>query len=344
MRVGIIGTGAISRKHAMAYRNIGYEVTVCTNTNAERGRQFASEFGAEFVATPEQLCRDSRVDFVDLCTLPQYRLEAVRLCADTKKHILMQKPMAVDLPTAKAMIDAAERAGIQLGVVSQHRFDYSILFLKRALAEGRLGRLIQADAYVKWWRSAEYYDRPGKASWAVEGGGALINQGIHQLDLLLYLAGPVNRVSGIWQLGALHKIESEDNVSAVLSFESGACGVIQASTAMWPGFPERIELHGTEGTAIVTGDKLTTWAVRSDHSDAAPLVGDVSSGASDPMAISLEPFERQLRDFGEACAKGRHPAIAGEDGYRALQLATGIYTSCRTGEPVQFDIKEEMAQ
>jgi len=337
MRTGIIGTGAIANKHALAYRNLGFRITACTNKSAERGQRFAEANGAEFVATAEELCKRADVDFVDVCTFPDYRLDAVRLCAAAGKHVLVQKPMATNVASARQMIEVAHRAGIQLGVVSQHRFDDSTIFLKKAIKDGRLGRILQADAYVKWWRSAEYYSRTIKASWEVEGGGALINQAIHQVDLLLYLIGAVEQVFGHWQLGAVHKIESEDNLSALLRYANGATGVIQASTALRPGYPERIEIHGTRGTAIITGDKLTQWDVQDDNGEAAPVVKDVASGASDPMAISVVPFVRQFQDFAEACETGRSPLVAGEDGYRALELVAAIYDSCRTNKPV--DVK-----
>ena len=147
----------------------------------------------------------------------------------------------------------------------------------------------QADAYVKWFRSAQYYGRPIKGSWQTEGGGALINQAVHQVDVLLWLIGPVQELFSYWQLGSLHKIESEDVINVMLRYESGATGVIQASTAFWPGYSERLEIHGTKGTAVITGDKLTAWDVHDDEGDPAPLAKDVASGASDPMAISLEP-------------------------------------------------------
>ncbi len=341
MQVGIIGTGAIAWKHAQAYTNIGYQVAACTDRTPERGQRFAESTGAVYFATPEELCAHAQVDFLDVCTFPGYRLAAVELGARYGKHVLVQKPMAVDLETAARMIRVAREAGIQLGVVSQHRFDDSTLFLKRALAAGRLGRIIQADAYVKWYRSAEYYARPVKGSWAGEGGGALISQAIHHADLLLHLIGAIDEVFGYWQLGAIHKIESEDCVSAVLHYASGATGVIQAATALWPGYPERIEIHGTKGTAIITGDQLTTWDVLNDSGEVPPVAQPAKSGASDPMAISLTPFERQLADFGEACKAARPPACSGIEGYRALQLVRGIYTSCAEGrkvrlEPVQF--------
>jgi predicted dehydrogenase len=340
MNVGVIGTGAIAWKHAQAYKNIGYRITACTDRTEEKGRKFAEAWGAEYVATPEQLSQRADVDFLDLSTFPGYRLAAVELGAKYGKHVLVQKPMAVDLETAAPMIAVARAAGIQLGVVSQHRFDDSTLFLKRALAAGRLGTILQADAYVKWYRTDEYYARPVKGSWAGEGGGALISQAIHQADVLLYLMGAVDEVFGYWRLGAIHKIESEDLVCAVMHYASGALGVIQAATALWPGYPERIEIHGTKGSAIVTGDQLTTWDVRDDEGEPAPVALEAKSGASDPMAISLIPFERQLANFGEACRAGRAPASSGIEGYRALQLVRSIYTSCAEGRKVKIPAVE----
>jgi len=336
MRVGIIGTGAIAHKHALAYRNIGYELAICANRDAAAGRSFASQYGCEFAQSAEQVCGDSRLDFVDVCTFPDYRVQPVLLCAEARRHIQVQKPMATDLASARAMLETARRAGILLNVVSQHRFDDSVRFLRQALRAGRLGRVLQADAYVKWHRPAAYYARPGKGGWQTEGGGALINQAIHQIDILLFLIGGVVEVFGAWQLGALHAIESEDVVSAVLRYASGATGVIQASTAFWPGYSERVEIHGTKGTAILTGDVLTTWDVQDDSGEAAPVGREVSSGASDPMAISLAPFERQFLDFGGAIRSGRPPCSSGEEGYRALELVTGVYRSCREGRPISI--------
>lgn len=334
MRVGVIGTGAISWKHAEAYKNIGYEVTACTDINEASGKKFAESTGADFVKTFEEVCRHPRVDYVDVCTFPDFRLQPIEICAETKKHVQVQKPISTNLETARKMIEVARKAGIVLGVVSQHRFDDSVIFLTKAIAEGRMGKIIQADAYVKWWRSAEYYSRPIKGSWATEGGGALINQAVHQVDVLLYLIGAVKELFAYWQLGAVHKIESEDVINALLRYSSGATGIIQASTAMWPGYSERIEIHGSKGSAILTGDKLTAWDVKDDQGEPAPIAKDVASGSSDPMAISLEPFERQFLDFGRACKTGARPLVAGEDGYRALEVVISAYQSCRTGEKV----------
>ncbi len=346
MRVGIIGTGAIANKHAQAYRNIGYEISACANRDPQRGRDFATRFHTRFVERWQDLCLDPAVDFVDVCTFPDFRLPVVELCAVHRKHVQVQKPMAIDLATARKMIEVAQQAGITIGVVSQHRFDDSSQFLKRAIAGGRLGRILEADAYVKWFRPAEYYARPAKGAWQVEGGGALINQGIHQVDLLLWMMGPARSVSADWHLGALHKIESEDMVNALVRYESGALGVIQAATAFCPGYPERLEIHGTKGTAIISGDRLTTWDVEDDSASSfkhtAPPIHrnedpEGKSGASDPMAISLAPFERQFLDFGSAISDGRAPLVSGEEGYRALELVQAIYRSCRDGHRIELN-------
>jgi UDP-N-acetyl-2-amino-2-deoxyglucuronate dehydrogenase len=336
MNVGMIGTGAISNMHARAYANIGFRVRVCTDIDEAAGRRFAERHGAEFVRTYQEVCRHPEVDYVDVCTFPDFRLEPVELCAAAGKHVQVQKPMATNLETARLMIETARRAGIVLGVVSQHRFDDASLFLSRALAAGRLGKLLQCDCYVKWYRSAQYYSRPIKGSWKTEGGGALMNQAIHQVDIMRWLAGPVKEVFGMWQVGALHKIESEDVVCAALRYASGATGVIQAATAFWPGYTERTEFHGTKGTAVIAGDKLTVWDVQDDAGDPAPVSQPSSSGSSDPMAIPVEPFERQFRDFADAIRTGRRPVVSGEEGYQALEVVDAVYRSCRSGEKVRL--------
>ncbi|MFB3828674.1 MAG: Gfo/Idh/MocA family protein [Bryobacteraceae bacterium] len=332
----MIGTGAISHKHAQSYKNIGFELTVCTDINEEAGRKFAAQYGAEFVPSYQEVCKHPKVDFVDVCTFPDFRMQPLELCAEYKKHIQVQKPISTSVETARQMIETARKAGIVLGVVSQHRFDDSCQFLARAIPAGRLGRILQADCYVKWYRSPQYYSRPIKGSWAVEGGGALINQAIHQVDILRWLIGPAREVFGMWQLGALHKIESEDVVNAIFKWANGATGVLQASTAFWPGYTEHIEIHGTKGTCIISGDKITTWDVENDSGEPAPVAPPTYSGSSDPMAISLEPFERQFTDFAEAIRTGRKPLVSGESGCEALEIVDAVYRSCRSGQKVSL--------
>jgi predicted dehydrogenase len=340
MNVGILGTGAIANKHALAYENIGFKVVACSNKTESRGKEFGERWGARFIPDYEELCRYPGLDFIDVCTFPDFHLPPVEVCAAIRRPILLQKPIATNLGDARRMIEIAQQAGIKLGVMSQHRFDDATIFLKRALAAGRLGRVLQADAYIKWFRSEEYYSRPIKGSWHTEGGGALINQAIHQVDILLYLIGPVMRVCGAWQLGARHRIQSEDIVNALLSYQSGATGVIQAATAFWPGYTERIEIHGINGTAIISADRLTAWDVLDDAEanavEPAPLAHDIASGSSDPMAIAVTSFERQFLDFADAIRNNREPLVNGVEGYRALEVVLSVYQSCRDRQPVSL--------
>ena len=329
MKVGLVGTGAIAHKHAAAYEEIGYKLVAVSNRGVEKGRAFADQYGANFVADYRELCGRQDIDYVDICSFPDSRLSITREAIAAGKHVLVQKPMALTLGDAGEMTRLAREADCRLGVVSQHRFDEASLFLKRALDAGRLGKIIQADGYVKWHRPQAYYDRPGKGTWAVEGGGALINQGIHTVDLLLYFAGAVSEVHANWRLGVTHKIETEDMVNALLSYRSGATGVIQASTAIQPGYPERIELHGTQGSAVIEGDRLVVFDLAKDGGSDAPITHNLDSGASDPGDISLEPIKRQFLDFGEAVASGRKPHCAGEEGYAALELVLAIYDAAR---------------
>lgn len=336
MRVGLVGTGAIAHKHAESYRELGYNLVACSNRSRKKGEAFAAKYGCEYVADYRDLCARPDIAYVDVCTFPDSHLDICRCAARAGKHVLVQKPMALSLEDCEAMIAACRDAGVKLGVVSQHRFDDATIFLKRAIAEGRLGRLLQVDGYVKWHRPQPYYDRPGKGTWAVEGGGALINQGIHTADVMQYLGGSVRRTYAHWQLGAAHEMEAEDLVNAVLVYESGAGGVLQASTATLPGYPERIEVHGALGTAVITGDQLTVWDVEGDASDDAPLAAGVESGAADPMAISIENLKRQFWDFGTAIHLRGEPLVGGSEGMAAMRLVLGVYQSARSGSPVDL--------
>jgi len=337
MRVGLIGTGAIAHKHAQAYGELGYKLVAAANRNADKGRAYAARYGAEFFADWRDLVSNADIDYVDVCTFPDSHLEIVRECAAQGRSVLLQKPMDLTLEACREMIRLAHEADIRLGVVSQHRFDDSTIFLKKALADGRLGRLLQADGYAKWHRPQSYYDRSGKGTWEVEGGGALINQGIHTVDVLMYLAGRARSISANWQLAAAHDMQAEDIVNGLLTFEGGATGVIQASTAFWPGYPERIELYGTKGAAVIEGDRLTRWDVQGDSGDDAPLQAAAeASGASDPMAIPIENLKRNFADFGRAVASGSVPLIDGREGLAALEIVLGVYQAARSGQTVRL--------
>ena len=334
MRVGLVGTGAISHKHAESYAELGYQLVACMDLFPDKGNQFADQYGCDFAADLETLCKREDIDYIDVCTFPDSHLEMCKVAVANGKHVLLQKPMALDLDVCREMIDLCAAADLRLGVVSQHRFDDCSIFLKDAIAAGRLGKLLQVDGYVKWHRPQSYYDRPGKGTFAMEGGGALMNQGIHTVDVMQYLGGRFAQVFANWQLSAAHEMEAEDLVNAVITYESGATGVVQATTAVLPGYPERIEIHGTKGSAFITGDQLTAWDVEGDPGEDAPLSEAVGSGAADPMAIPIENLKRQFLDFGESIKLGRPPLVDGEEGYRAVQIVLSVYESARGNKPV----------
>ena len=240
--------------------------------------------------------------------------------------------MATNLDTARKMIDIAHHAGIQLGVVSQHRFDDSTQFLQRALCDGRLGKILQADAYVKWYRSPAYYSRPIKGSWKTEGGGALIIQAIHQVDVLLWLMGGVQELFGYWQLAARHNIESEDVLAAVMKYRfrrnrrhSSLDGLLARPHRAHrnPRHQRHGDHHRRQADHLASGKRFGRAC--------AGVLRLCAAAATDPMATALAPFERQFIDFGEAIRSGRKPLSSGDDGYRALEVVTAIYESCRKG-------------
>ena len=252
-------------KHRMPY--------CCVHQSIGRKRSgVCSQYGDQF-ADQVAVCGRADVKLVHVCTFPDYRLEPVKLCASLGKPVQLQKPIARTLAEARQILEIANRAGTTVGVVNQHRFDDSSQFLHRAITAGRLGRILKADSYVKWYRSPAYYGRSVKGGWAVEGGGALINQAIHQVDLVRWLIGPVRSVKATWQLGAIHTIESEDIVNALLTFENGASGVNFRHRRLFGPATRSVQIHGSRGSAIVTGDRLTAWDVQDDHGDPAPLTG-----------------------------------------------------------------------
>lgn len=334
MKVGLIGTGAIAHKHAESYAEIGFELAAVTDIVVEKGKAFAEKYGPEFFADSTEMINRAGVDYIDVCTFPDSHLGIVRACAAAKKNVLLQKPMDLRLDNCREMIELCEKADVRLGVVSQHRFDKAAIFLKKAITDGRMGKLLQVDGYVKWHREQSYYDRPGKGTWAMEGGGALINQGIHTVDVSMYLAGMAKTIAANWQLGAAHEIEVEDILNAIITYEGGVTGVLQASTAFRPGYSERIEIHGTKGSAIITGDKLTHWDVDGDAGEDAPIEAAEMSGAADPMAIPIGNLKRQFQDFGCAVDTGGKPLVDGEQGYRALQIVLGVYEAAREAKIV----------
>lgn len=336
MQIAIIGTGAVAVHHGLAIEQVPRaQLQGVASRTPEKARAFAERFKTRVYGSADEVFKDPAVQLVILCTYPDSHYQLASAAARRGKHLLVEKPLATTAETGMAIVEECRKAGVTLAVVSQKRFADGPVFLKKAVTEGRLGKLLQADAYMKWYREPAYYARPGKGGWDVEGGGAIINQAIHQVDLLRYIAGPVRSVRCMWQLGGLHAIPSEDSACVLMRYANGATGVIQASTALYPGFPDRLELHGTKGSVVTEGDFLKFWEVRQSEQPPAELFKQAGVGASKPMDIPVEPFRRQLENVIDAVEKGTRPLVSGEEGLETLRLVMSMYQSAREDRDVE---------
>jgi predicted dehydrogenase len=251
----------------------------------------------------------------------------------------VEKPIDVTLAAADRLIEAARAAGVALTVISQHRFDPGLIELKRLLGDGALGRLVLAEASTKWYRTQAYYDSAGwRGTWAMDGG-SLMNQGIHYVDLLRWCMGPVTEVTAVCATLA-HQVEVEDTALAIVRFGSGAVGTILSSTAAYPGFPQRLEITGTDGTVIVEDGRIVRRAFGAQATadvsgDDAGAVGALGA-AADPAAIEVASHAAQIADLLAAVEEGRAPAVDGQAGRDALEIVRAVYESARTSAPVRL--------
>lgn len=336
LRFGLIGAGNIARTHADALRasDRARLVAVAGGAGAER---MAADEGVGYHADAVGLCGDAGVDAVILCTPSGVRHDYVLAAADRGKHVLVEKPIEVDLARAEAMVRACERAGVALGVVFQSRYKPHPAAARAAVARGALGTPVMASMAVKWHRPPEYYASAAwRGTWALDGGGPLINQAIHNLDLLLWCMGDVARVRAA-TANRLHRdIEVEDTVVAQLVFENGALGVLEATTAAYPGSPRRLELHGTDGTIVLLDDEVAEWELRDGTpAPAREAAAVVAAARATHVMAEFRWHQRQIDDFTDAVLSGRRPRLDGREGLRSLALARAVYEAARAGEEVE---------
>ena len=355
IRFGIIGCGGIGPTHAGAIQQIaGAELAAAADTVAERAAAMARKFELSRVYDGHQaLLRDPEIDAVCVCTPSGTHADIAIEALAAGKHVVIEKPMDVSLEACDRLIAAEDASGKKLAVISQHRFDAATVLVKDAIAQGRLGRIVLADASVKWWRTQEYYDSGDwRGTWALDGGGALMNQGVHTVDLLQWLAGGVESLWAQTRTAAHERIEVEDVAVAALTFTNGAVGTLTATTAAYDGFPVRIDIYGTEGTAILEGDRLRTLTFKNGESyaseEAAAHALSVARGgtasvrdeagqrapAADPGAVWGDAHRAQIEDFLRAIRTDTKPLIDGRAGRKPLEIILGVYRSARTGQPV----------
>ena len=352
---GIVGTGVIAAIHADAIAllsntglsNTGLSNTGLSNTGRPDARlvavtdvdagaaaAFAAAHGC--AAEPDLGALLARRDVEVVCVCVPSGLHAAIgvQAAKAGKHLVVEKPIDVSLEAADRLIDAARAAGVALTVISQHRFDPGLVELQRLLDDGALGRLVLGEASTKWYRTQGYYDSAAWRGTYAMDGGSLMNQGVHYVDLLRWCMGPPVEVTAVCSTQA-HQIEVEDTALAIVRFASGAVATILSSTAAFPGFPQRLEITGTQGTVTVEDGRI---AVRALAADARPVATSEPgrSAAADPAAVDVAGHAAQLADLLDAADTGREPAVTGQDGRDALAIVLAVYESSRTGRPVRL--------
>jgi UDP-N-acetyl-2-amino-2-deoxyglucuronate dehydrogenase len=339
LRVGILGSGNISDTHARAAAEIpGVEVVAVYGRNREKAGLLAQQSGAAPYDDLDRFLAHRPMDLIAIGS--PSGLHAEHGIAATRRglHVLVEKPIDITTDRADALIDAADRAGVKLGVFFQDRLKPAVVRMKNLIEAGRLGTPVLASGHVKWYRPPEYYGGSRwRGTWALDGGGALMNQGVHTVDVLLHLFGPVARVSARIAT-RVHEIEVEDTAVATLEFASGALGVIEAATSIYPGYARRVEVTGSEGTLVLDQDRLVRADLRSPI-DAAELDAPAGAGesAASPVVSDVTPHRRIFEDFIRAIATNGAPACDGREGRKSVAVVQAIYESARTGRAVSIE-------
>jgi predicted dehydrogenase len=338
IRFAIVGCGVIAPTHARSIVELpdAQLVAVC-DIIPERARVLAQEYPAEVYTDYHEMLTRKDIDVVTVLTPSGMHAEIGIAAAKAGKHVIVEKPMDVTLETADALIQACRDCGVKLCSISQHRFDPAIMALKGAVDKGRLGQLNFGGSHTKWYRSQAYYDSGDwRGTWALDGGGALINQSIHYVDLLTYIMGPVEEIHAYCAARAHERIEVEDMAVAALKFKSGALGLLEGTTAAYPGFCARLDIYGGEGSVIIENDQVCEWRLRSG--EPSPVAAEPTSfiGGTSSKNIWHHSHRRQIQDMIDAIREDREPLVNGVEGRRALEIVLAVYESSRTGKTVRL--------
>lgn len=323
--------------HARSYLDLRdrVEVACAFSPTAARREAFAKKFPFPTGADLDAVWSDRSIDAVTILTPPNTHLELVQRAAQAGKHVLLEKPLDISTARAQELVEACRKAGVKLGVTLQHRFRPAAVKLRAMIRTGEIGHIVSCSTLIRLWRPQSYYDEPGRGTKARDGGGVLLTQGIHTLDLMLSLAGPVEEARSYAATSPVHRMETEDIVCAAVKFRDGALGVIEATTAAFPGFPERIEIVGETASASLCGTELKVF-----HHDGrvTEMKPDQSSGGTgaDPMAFPHDYHRGVIADFFDAVDSGREPEISGEEGLRVHRLIDALLEGSATGETARI--------
>jgi predicted dehydrogenase len=346
---GIVGCGMISNFHAEAIGNIpDAKLVACFDMIPPAADKFAEAQDCRAYHELADMLADADVDVVTICTPSGAHRDPAVAALKAGKHVLVEKPLEITLAKCDEIIAAAEAGGVKLGTIMPSRFSDANLTLKRAIDAGRFGTLTLGDTYVKWWRTQEYYDSGGwRGTWALDGGGAYMNQAIHNVDLLYWFMGDVAEICGLTGTLAHERIEVEDTGTAIVRFKNGALGTLEATTSVYPGLLKRTEIHGTRGSVIVEQDDILLW----NFANALPEDMEIrkkfgkgsatTGGAADPKAISSIGHQKQFADFLAAIKADTPPAVDGHQGRKSVELILAIYESSWTGRRVSLPLKRD---
>ncbi len=341
---GIIGLGVIADTHAIALsRGRNCRLAGAFDVVPGKAEAFCKRYGGTPYDKLEAFLADPRIEAVCVTTPSGYHLDSVLAAIGAGKHVLVEKPLEITVERCDEIITAAKHAGVKLSSVFQSRFHDAPRLIKKAIEGGRFGKIVLADAQIKWFRTQEYYDSGAwRGTWKVDGGGVLMNQSIHAIDLLQWFMGPVTEVSAFTSTLAHERIEVEDTGAAVLKFANGALGVIEGSTGAYPGTLKKIEICGSKGSVLLEEESLKVWKfvdetdederIRAEFLDATSSGG----GASDPKAINTHGHERQFEDFADAILQDREPFITGEDARKSVEIIRAIYESAQAERLVKL--------
>lgn len=342
---GIIGAGMIAELHARTIKQLkNTELIGFYDTNFAAAQKRANQFGCKAYETFEAFLSDPTIEAVTIATPSGMHGYVAIPAAQAGKHILCEKPLEITLEKVDAVIHACDENHVLLSPVFQSRFTHPVQLVREAMQSGRFGRMVLASAQMRWFREAAYYSGSSwRGTWKMDGGGALMNQAIHMIDLLLYINGAPEEVFAF--SGTLtHSIEVEDNLCATVKYRNGSFGTIEVSTSCAPGFPRRLEFSGSEGTVAFEEDKITRWEFAKPQPQDKEILQALSgnadaAGGSSPMNISNQGHASQISNLADAILTGKHLFLDGREGRRAIELITGIYESARTGKPFYFEYK-----
>lgn len=353
----IVGCGVIAPMHEKAIRaQPDAELIAVMDIDPEIAKQRGAEFGVPFYTDLDALFARDDVQVVDVCVPSGLHAEIGVKAALAGKHVICEKPIDITLAAADRLTAACKEAGVKLQVISQHRFSNAMQQLKEAVDAGKFGRLVMGNASIFWYRAQSYYDSGGwRGTWELDGGGALMNQGVHWVDQLRWIMGPVKSVSAKMGMLAHERIEVEDAVVAVIEFENGAIGSIIGTTDAYPGYTTRLEIVGTEGSAIIEDGNIRAWNLKSEggevgaygraksekEAEAAKATNTQGGGAGDPAAIGWGGHAYQVRDMMNAIREDHETANPGTEARNPLELILGVYQSALTDAEVSFPVAQD---